>query len=669
MKKYYLGFGLFLFGNWAIAQSTDSSSVKLENPKEALKSIARAMPELGGTTKETVITTEKLTEEPVRIGRNITIIPGSALRNSSALTVDQILRFDGTIEIQSRGGYGSQADISMRGSTFQQVLICVDGVRITDPLTGHFNSNIPIPLSNIAEIEILKGPAAVQYGPDAVGGVINIITKTKNTEAQNNKGISYTTAWGDNSLRTSEFALESGYKKLHISIGSNRLKSDGQLNYRNTQNFFNNGSEYYGASYKFSKKTQLTYRFFNDSRTFGAQNFYTINKSDTATEHTSARWHMASLVQQIGKGRLTLDGFSRNNFDNYVYNSVTKANTHTTDVRLGQFNFYYPITTSFKVSAGGQYISRWIASNDRGNHKNYQYGGYASLLYNYKEKVFANLSGRYDYDQVYGGKVSPMFQVSAPIKSWTVRGMVAQGLRNPDFTEKFIGSALSTIGAGRNVGNPFLQPENTLSYEVGGDYFKKYNSKNTVKFSFTAFMRKGTNLIDYVTTNSNAIINNSNLLPNTNYFYTQNISSATTQGVESNFSYRFGQKKIKYVVQAGYLYAITNLDSGVLTKYISNAARHNASLNVTITRKAFELMISNQYRWRATAPTAETATRVAGASQEFWIANARLTYKPLKGLIQVFAQVENLGDLTYRDVLGAQMPRRWTSVGFRINLM
>lgn len=73
---------------------------------------------------------------------------------------------------------GAQSNITIRGGTFQQVLIILDGIRLNDPLTGHFNSYIPIAPAEIERIEILKGASSAVYGTEAVGGVVHIITKT-----------------------------------------------------------------------------------------------------------------------------------------------------------------------------------------------------------------------------------------------------------------------------------------------------------------------------------------------------------------------------------------------------------------------------------------------------------------------------------------------------------
>src|ERR1044071_3542229 len=93
-------------------------------------------------------------------------------------SLDELLRYLPGIEVQMRGPMGSQADIVLRGGTFQQVLVILDGLRLNDPNTGHFNSYIPIAPAEIDRIEILKGASYAIYGSEAVGGVISIFSKT-----------------------------------------------------------------------------------------------------------------------------------------------------------------------------------------------------------------------------------------------------------------------------------------------------------------------------------------------------------------------------------------------------------------------------------------------------------------------------------------------------------
>jgi len=116
-----------------------------------------------------------------KAGKNITVIKASELENYNFNSIDDLLKIIPSIEMQSRGGFGSQSDIVLRGSTFNQTLVLLDGMRVNDPLTGHFSMYIPITISDIYQIEIIRGGASSIYGPDAVGGVINIVTKSFNS--------------------------------------------------------------------------------------------------------------------------------------------------------------------------------------------------------------------------------------------------------------------------------------------------------------------------------------------------------------------------------------------------------------------------------------------------------------------------------------------------------
>ena len=79
-----------------------------------------------------------LNTDNTKTGKNITIIKSSELDNYNFNSIDDLLKIIPSIELQSRGGFGSQSDIVLRGSTFNQTLVLLDGMRVNDPLTGHF---------------------------------------------------------------------------------------------------------------------------------------------------------------------------------------------------------------------------------------------------------------------------------------------------------------------------------------------------------------------------------------------------------------------------------------------------------------------------------------------------------------------------------------------------
>src|SRR5690606_12287921 len=92
-------------------------------------------------------------------------------------SVNELLSYVAGVDLRQRGPFGTQSDVSIDGSTFDQVLVLINGVKMSDPQTGHHLTNVPIPLSSIDHIEILRGPAARIYGVNALAGAINIITR------------------------------------------------------------------------------------------------------------------------------------------------------------------------------------------------------------------------------------------------------------------------------------------------------------------------------------------------------------------------------------------------------------------------------------------------------------------------------------------------------------
>ena len=116
--------------------------------------------------------------EPIAIDevdRSVRVLPVKGEELLSNTLVD-FLRLDPSLDVRQRAPNGLQADISIRGGTFGQTLILVDGQRMNDAQSGHHNMDIPLPLESISRIEVLRGSGSTLYGSDATGGVVNIIT-------------------------------------------------------------------------------------------------------------------------------------------------------------------------------------------------------------------------------------------------------------------------------------------------------------------------------------------------------------------------------------------------------------------------------------------------------------------------------------------------------------
>ena len=117
---------------------------------------------------------------PARL-RVVQVLTEEDLRELPVRTVAEALQWMTAADLQPRSP--AQTDLSLRGSTFEQVLVLVDGVRMSDPQTGHFDLDLAVPLDRVARIEVLEGPASALYGADALGGVVNVVTREGGTRA------------------------------------------------------------------------------------------------------------------------------------------------------------------------------------------------------------------------------------------------------------------------------------------------------------------------------------------------------------------------------------------------------------------------------------------------------------------------------------------------------
>lgn len=598
-------------------------------------------------------------------GRSISILTKEQIQQLPATTFYELLQTICGVEVQSRGGFGVQGDIVMRGSTFSQVLVLIDGMKINDPLTGHFNCYVPVSNMEIERIEILKGAGASMYGPDAVGGVINIITKGFDS-LENGTTSSGSVNYGDNNLINSTASVFYKSNKFYVGLGASINQSLGDSissfavndstileGYRN---YFDIKNVSLSAGFKVNNLWELKVRSSILSSDFNARYFYTSYLSDKSTEITSNWFNRVQLQRKTSTGSLLdINASYKRSSDEFLYTPTSDANIHKMDYVNFTVNNSNEINEKLIVKSGIQADLRKIESNDRGNHSDYHFGAYLMGVYKSNNLVLTTVA-REDYDENYGFEFCPQINAAYNLSNMALRASAGRSIRAADYTERYNNNiALKTY---IRLGNPNLIAERGWSEEIGINY---YPLKNTL-FKATIFSRQSSNIIDYILTNESEIGSVSDvgsLTPGEDYLFAKNIKDINVNGFELELNTKFLLSESSTLDwQMGYTY--TDISNDNLGIYLSSFAKHLVNSQLIFNHDFFQFSISGLYKER----TAQAAESISSELQSsYGLLNARVGYGFMDNKVTVSLQILNLLDKEYQNILGAKMPGRWLMGG------
>ncbi|HTN16957.1 MAG TPA: TonB-dependent receptor [Chitinophagaceae bacterium] len=601
------------------------------------------------------VTTTRIAQKSNETGRNITVLEGKLFQQLPVNSLDELLKYVPGVEVQSRGPMGAQSDIVLRGGTYQQVLVLIDGLKINDPTTGHFNSYIPVAPAEIERIEILRGPAAATYGAEAVGGVINVITKTFNRYSDSTAmhGHVKGTA-GEYNFFGADAGIAITGKKANGSIGVLSNNTTGQLLRGNNRGYLNNHTVSGSLAFKLGHNWQLSLRSSLDSRDFAAQNFYTTFASDTATEKVTTIWNQVQLKQQGQKGSQQFDVVYKRSSDNYLYNEASVANENISGYALAQYINNHKFSNAISTSAGAQLSQRSINSNDRGDHTTAQAALFGTMLYSVQNW---RLSGslRSDWDENYGFAVLPQANISYVFPNITLRANAGRAIRSADFTERYNNYNKALVKSG-SIGNPDLTAEKSWSYEAGatarlGNYFK---------LGATGFYRDQNDVIDWTTTPYANMPRQSNLDATGVYALAKNVKKVQTTGVEVELSFQKTLARHHNVyLNLGATFLDSKSNDSIPSFYIIAHAKTMVQGTLMYAYKKLNLSVNMLYKERK----AQEAKGInATVSPSYFLLNARIGFNFNKHW-SIFANCNNITDVTYSDLLGSKMPQRWFTGG------
>lgn len=614
------------------------------------------------------VNANRIEQHPKELGKSITILNAQDILSIPVTTLDDLLRYVAGINLNSRGAFGVQTDIGMRGSTFSQVLVLIDNARLNDPLTSHFNNNFPISMAEIGRIEIIRGPLSAAFGADAVGGVIHIKTKTyllqKGQDSSYSQGM---LAAGQHNLSMADIGILGGGKNWAYSAGVKATRSDGEThtnpNYpsiASADSLYSNWFDLrtFSSSVKafLKKDLSMQIRAGIDQRDFKAKYFYTASNYDESEEEIEAWWTQLNIAKQWENSSTEWNLAYKRTNDLFTFNQLFPANKHQTNKYFSNVNHQVNLSSIMKLAVGVHTEMKTIESTDRGNHSQLTNGIY-SILSGHFNNFHPTASLRLEYDQSFGTELVPQISASYNHRSKVFRFSFGKAIRAADFTERFISYSIDSLLPGRNVGNPDLNAERSYTLDFGYDhYFAKQ-----LRLSLNAYTRWSNDLIDFSITNSEQITNLSNLYSNSDYLYATNISRAATNGIEIllNQKTELGLTELSWGLN--YSLMITNTPDSVVSKYIANHPQHTLNLLLALNYQDVVLQVANNTIVRNKE---DLATINGSIPSAYNLLQLRIGFSLDNEKLSPFIQWNNLLNTQYQEILGARMPGRWLFFGF-----
>lgn len=573
-------------------------------------------------------------------------------------TVNELLDYLPGVDVRTRGANGVQADISMRGGTFDEVLILLNGVNITDPQTGHASLDIPIELNMVERIEVLKGTSMNLFGLSAFSGAINIITNTTD------KRLVKAAVTGDT---YGSFAPNLGFnystRKWRFMASASYNQSNGYI--KNTD--YKYGNLFFQSGYRDSLLGNWDFQIGGQLKQFGANSFYSLKFPDqfeaTKTLIAALRWN-----KHLGAFGLEASAFYRTHYDRFELfrenvaafpSWYTGHNYHVTDVAGGNVKgaWYSRIG---KLAVGVELRNEHIFSNVLGDSlKTPRQVPFApdSIQFIFAKNrlninYFAEQSffvGNFSASIGFSGNYNTLFRhnfafVANVGYAFTKNGSlclnVNRALRLPTFTDLYYKSATQ-------IANPELMPEESLTTEISlrwADY--------GLRTTFNVYYRMGQNIIDWVKT------------PEAEKWQSVNHTRIDAVGGEAEIGYRYGYWLKNIAVS--YAYCHLNKNAGeLMSKYALDYLKHKLTFNLEHgIYKGFGASWQLMYQNRT-----GNYLDINGATMAYtpvWLFDGRIYWK--NPTINVFVEGSNLLGTHYYDYGGIEQPGRCIKAGICVNL-
>jgi len=558
--------------------------------------------------------------------RTIQIITTNDIKKLGVTNVADALQQVAGIDVRRQGINGMQADLYIRGGSFDQTLLLIDGIKVDDSQTGHHTMNLALPIDVIERIEIIKGPAARIFGQNAFTGAINIVTKNNPKT-----GVSLKTQLGSFHQFNAEISAGINAEKSSHIVHFSKNSSDG---YRFNSDFDNTN---YVLKSNFNKnKLPINMIAALSERKFGAQNFYGVTNS-SAVPYEETQASIIGFSTTIKRENLVWKPrvYWRRNQDEYIYirnNPSIYRNLHVTNKIAVELNGSYESLIGI-TGFGFETSKVYISSNNLGDNQRFMstiFLEHRFCFLNKKFDVTPGVSVSYYSDfkfQAFPG-IDLGYKLNENLK---IYGNMGYTYRIPTYTDLNYFSP-------ENISNPNLEPEKAISEEIG----LKWQS-NSIHFYVAGFYRNALKFIDYVR------------LTDVNPWQPQVIDGVITKGFESQFDYKFNVFNFNQKIQLGYTFIDNKIknEANQFSQYGLNSMKHQVTGTINL---QFLKHFSNSILYRYVERTSGTSYSVIDFSASYLVKNFEFS---------IYAN--NIFNSEYAENTFVLMPKGNILFGFKYN--
>ena len=570
----------------------------------------------------------------------VRVVPRVEIEHFPGRSVADLLQWVAGVDVRRRGAGGTPADIGLRGTDASGTLILVDGQPMNDPQSIHGAADLDIPLDGIERIEILYSAGSAVWGADAVGGVVNVVTRGGN--------LGRARAQLDGRLVLGSDSLAAGGIRLASKIGDAvALAADW---FRSESSGFRDGTDAEEDTVRGSARWEtgsgpLSASFGYARRGYGAYSFYGTappNQQETTEVRTAA----ADATLSLGGWTLVPSVSWRAHHDDFVLdrsNPSLDENLSDTNLVLGRLWARHALlggTFVAGVEAGGDSVDSTVL----GSHSRRRGAIFLELGRPFDEATPSaggfRIGLRGDDTSDFGSRFTPhagVFVVALP--HLTFRASAGTAFRVPTYTELYYRDP-------QNQGNPSLSAESATNVEAGINW-----AEGGWALDLVGFHRHGTNMIDFVRSSPTAP------------WVAENVRTADTSGVEATAAWhgRKGALLARASLAASYLFT----DLSALSEAAGGATEGKYVLD--------PLHVKWDFILGGTLPLAiDALTRLSYFARPsfaagVWLWDVRLGRDLLQGEIaEIYVEGRNLTDTLYEEAPGVPLPGRTVALGVRV---